>query len=138
MDTTGSIAALIGLVIGITALFIDKYDLSFTPRGFLKDAVDAADDFVKFVDPVARTLSGIIKGIEDVWLKGKEYLCDEVYTALGAGATIPLFSSFFPGASTVAGVTTRSAYYGVRTANAFTNLANRAEIQWHYIFSCSS
>ena len=128
LDTTGSIAALIGLVIGITALFIDKYDLSFAPRGFLKDAVDAADDFVKAVDPLQRTLSSIIKGITEVWLKGKEYLCDEVYHALGAGAAITLFSSFFPGAGTVAGVTSRSAYYGVRAANAFTNLANRAEI----------
>ena len=59
LDTTGSIAALIGLVIGITALFVDKYDLSFAPRGFLKDAVDAADDFVKAVDPLQRTLSSI-------------------------------------------------------------------------------
>ena len=45
--------------------------------------------------------------------------------AFGTGAAITLFSSFFPGASTVASMSSRSAYYGVRTANAFYNLAAR-------------
>lgn len=54
LDTTGSISALIALVIGITSLFADKYDLSFLPEGFLKDLVDAGAAFEKAVDPVAR------------------------------------------------------------------------------------
>ena len=55
----------------------------------------------------------------------KVYDCKEVYKAFGPGAAITLFSSFFPGASTVASMSSRSAYYGVRTANAFYNLAAR-------------
>ena len=54
LDTTGSISALSALVIGITSLFADKYDLSFLPEGFLKDLVDAGAAFEKAVDPVAR------------------------------------------------------------------------------------
>ena len=54
LDTLGSMAALIALVIGITSLFADKYDLSFLPEGFLKELVDAGAAFEKAVDPVAR------------------------------------------------------------------------------------
>ena len=72
-----------------------------------------------------RALSGIIRGIEKTLLLDKIYDCSEVYKAFGTGAAITLFSSFFPGASTVASMSSRSAYYGVRTANAFYNLAAR-------------
>ena len=53
-DTLGSIAALIALVIGLTSLFVDKYDLNFLPEGFLKDLVDVGKEFQKALDPVAR------------------------------------------------------------------------------------
>ena len=159
LDTLGSMAALIALVIGITSLFADKYDLSFLPEGFLKELVDAGAAFEKAVDPVARLacefknmiyktlstettthqpvalyslhfrrLSEIISGIEKTLLLDKVYNCKEVYAAFGTGAAITLFSSFFPGASTVASMSSRSAYYGVRTANAFYNLAARDDI----------
>ena len=72
-----------------------------------------------------RTLTGIIKGIEKTLLLDKVYGCEEVYHALGAGAAITLFTSFFPGAGTAGSLASRSAYYGVRTANAFYNLASR-------------
>ena len=36
-----------------------------------------------------------------------------------------LFASFFPGASSVANVGAKSAYYGVRAANALSNLAQK-------------
>ena len=54
LDTMGSVSALIALVIGITSLFVDKYDLSFLPDGVLKDVVDAGNEFQKYWDPVAR------------------------------------------------------------------------------------
>ena len=53
-DTVGSIAALIALVIGLTSLFVDKYDLNFLPEGFLEDLVDVGKEFQKALDPVAR------------------------------------------------------------------------------------
>ena len=70
-------------------------------------------------------MSGIIKDIEKTLLLDKVYDCSEVYKVFGTGAAITLFSSFFPGAGTVTSMSSRSAYYGVRTANAFTNLATR-------------
>ena len=54
LDTMGSVSALIALVIGITSLFVDKYDLSFPPDGVLKEVVDAGNEFQKYWDPVAR------------------------------------------------------------------------------------
>ena len=69
-----------------------------------------------------RTLSSIITGIGNAF---KLADCSEVYKVFGTGAAITLFSSFFPGAAGATSLSTKSAYYGVRTANAFYNLVAR-------------
>ena len=48
-----------------------------------------------------------------------------MFKALGTTAAVALFASFFPGASSVANVGTKSAYYGVRAANSLSNLAHK-------------
>ena len=55
--------------------------------------------------------------------------CSEVSKVLVSGAAITLFTSFFPGAGGVTSLSTKSAYYGVRTANAFYNLVARDVLQ---------
>jgi hypothetical protein len=118
-DTLGSVSALTALILGLCSLFIDQYDITFEPEGIIEDAVIAGKDFYNAVKPVTLTLSSLISAID------KQFGCDEVYAALTTGAAVTLFSSFFPGASSVASISARGAYYGVRAANAFTNLARR-------------
>jgi len=44
-DTLGSLFALVGLVIGLTSVFLDQYDLDFEPEGELKLFADVMHDF---------------------------------------------------------------------------------------------
>ena len=37
LDTLGTICALTGLILGISSLFIDRYDFTFEPEGAIKD-----------------------------------------------------------------------------------------------------
>ena len=130
-DTLGSILALVALVLGICSLFIDQYDLVFTPEGFLKDAADTLKDFSKKVKPITDTLTKLIEAID------REFTCKEVYSAIGTGTALTLFASFFPGASSVTQVGTKSAYYGVRAANAFTNFGQEtSKIKEHHLAVC--
>jgi hypothetical protein len=55
----------------------------------------------------------------------RKFTCDDVFKALGTTTAVALFASFFPGASSVANVGTKSAYYGVRAANTLSNLATK-------------
>ena len=55
----------------------------------------------------------------------RKFSCDDVFKALGTTTAVALFASFFPGASSVANVGAKSAYYGVRAANTLTNLAQK-------------
>ncbi len=118
-DTVGSVAALTALILGLCSLFIDQYDLYIEPEGVIEEAIQAGKVFYSAVKPITLTLTRMIDTID------RKFDCPEVYTALGTGAAITLFTSFFPGASSVASIGTRSAYYGVRAANALTNLASR-------------
>ena len=45
LDTLGSLSALVGLVLGLTSLFLDQYDLVLEPDGFAKEVSDAIDNF---------------------------------------------------------------------------------------------
>ena len=55
----------------------------------------------------------------------RRFSCEDVFKALGTTTAVALFASFFPGYGSVANVGAKSAYYGVRAANALTNLAQK-------------
>ncbi|XP_040574191.1 uncharacterized protein [Lepeophtheirus salmonis] len=118
-DTAGSLFALSGLIFGITSLFVDQYDLVFDPEGIVKDIVNGCKMFQVSFRPVKNILQEIIKVLD------KKFTCSDVYKTLGAGSAAALFASFFPGASSVVTMGSRSAYYGVRAANALTNLSKK-------------
>ena len=131
MDTMASIFMLVSMIIGFASLFIDQYDIDFDPDGFVKDVVDACTEFETHINPVMTQLNKVVDDID------KHYTCDNVYKALGTGTALTIFASFFPGAGTVASAGSRSAYYGVRTANAFTNLGQRLKRSMSTIWSVS-
>ena len=58
--------------------------------------------------PVSLFLKNLIKQLD------REFTCEDVYSALGTGAALTLFAGFFPGAASVASVSTRS---GIKTFN---------------------
>ncbi|TRY80092.1 hypothetical protein TCAL_17091 [Tigriopus californicus] len=130
-DTSGSLSALVALVLGITSLFIDQYDLNFEPEGAAKELARVANEFRDTTRTVTSVLDQLIKTLD------RQFDCKEVFTVLGTGATLTLFASFFPGAGGVASLGSRSAYYGVRTANAFTNLARRLRKSKNIIWQVS-
>lgn len=130
-DTLGSVGALVALVLGITSLFVDQYDLHFEPEGAAKELARVAKEFRDTTRTVTSVLDQLIKTLD------RQFDCKEVFTVLGTGATLTLFASFFPGAGGVASLGSRSAYYGVRTANAFTNLARRLRKSKNFIWQIS-
>ncbi|CAB4069316.1 unnamed protein product [Lepeophtheirus salmonis] len=103
-DTAGSLFALSGLIFGITSLFVDQYDLVFDPEGIVKDIVNGCKMFQVSFRPVKNILQEIIKVLD------KKFTCSDVYKTL---------------ASSVVTMGSRSAYYGVRAANALTNLSKK-------------
>ena len=131
MDTTATIFMLAAMVVGFASLFIDQYDIEFKPKGFVEDVVDACSAFEAAIKPLAQELNKLVDAIN------KHYTCETVYSALGTGTALTVFASFFPGASTVASAGSRSAYYGVRTANALTNLAQRLKRSMSTLWSVS-
>ena len=131
IDTTATIFMLAAMVVGFASLFIDQYDIEFKPKGFVEDVVDACSAFEAAIKPLAQELNKLVDAIN------KHYTCETVYSALGTGTALTVFASFFPGASTVASAGSRSAYYGVRTANALTNLAQRLKRSMSTLWSVS-
>ena len=131
MDTTATIFMLVSMIIGFASLFIDQYDIDFDPDGFVKDVVDACKEFGDQINPVMIQLNKVVDAID------KHYTCETVYSVLGTGTALTIFASFFPGAGTVASAGSRSAYYGVRTANALTNLAQRLKRSMSTVWSVS-
>ena len=119
LDTLASMLTLIGLIIGMTSIFIDQYDIEIDPEGLAKEVVDKVETFRKAVHPLQIEIKKQLANID------KHYTCERIYQVLGTGATLTLFASFFPGASSLVSLGSRSAYYGVRMANALTNLAKR-------------
>lgn len=119
LDTLASFLTLIGLVIGMTSIFIDQYDIEIEPDGIAKEVVDTVDNFRQAIGPLQTSLDKIIKKID------QQITCQRVYETLGTGATVTLLASFIPAASSMASVGTRTAYYGVRAGNAMTNLAKK-------------
>ena len=131
MDTMATLLSLYSMIIGFASLFIDQYDIAFSPDGFVKDVVDACDEFKNEVKPLATELKKVINAID------RNFTCEDVYATLGTGAAVSLFAGFFPGAGSVASVSARSAYYGVRTASALTNLAKRLKKSMSTIWAVS-
>lgn len=119
LDTMASILTLIGLVIGMSSIFIDQFSIEIDPDGVAKEVVESIEDFRTKIDPFQTEVKKLLKAID------KHFTCERVYETLGTGATVTLIASFFPGASSVASVGARSAYYGVRAGNALTNLARK-------------
>ena len=56
---SGSLMALTGMVLGFTSLFIDQYDLNFSPEGIAKDVADVTWNFQQAVRPVTTTLKTV-------------------------------------------------------------------------------
>ena len=119
LDTMASILTLIGMIIGLASLFVDQYDIEFDPDGFVKDIIETTKEFEDKFKPLTTQLNKVIETLD------RDFTCEDVFHALGTGAAVGLFASFFPGASSVVSVGSRSAYYGVRAASALTNLAKR-------------
>ncbi len=128
LDTSASILMLAGMILGFSSLFIDNFDILMDPEGFAKDIADATKNFKEMVSPVSTALTKIVDQLD------RKFTCEDVYSALGTGTAVTLFMSFFPGAGSVASVGSKSAYYGVRAANALTNLAKKlrksAAVMW--------
>ena len=55
--------ALTGMVLGFTSLFIDQYDLHFSPEGIAKDVADVTRNFQQAVQPVTTTLKTVSFGL---------------------------------------------------------------------------
>ena len=47
LDTSGTVCALTGLILGISAIFIDQIDFTFEPEGTVKDV--SRDKYLKLV-----------------------------------------------------------------------------------------
>ena len=131
IDTLATLLSLYAMIIGFASLFIDQFDIAFSPDGFVKDVVDACEEFKNEVKPLATELKKLINAID------RKFTCEDVYATLGTSAAVSLFAGFFPGAGSVASVSARSAYYGVRTASALTNLAKRLKKSMSTIWSVS-
>ena len=67
----------------------------------------------------------------------RDFTCEDVYSTIAAGTGATVFLSFIPGASGFATVGSKSAYYGVRAARAFTNVASRLKKSAHLVFKVS-
>ena len=119
LDTLASLCALIGLILGIVSLFLDLYDVTFTPQGTLKKVTDAVRTANATMEPLTNEMRKIIKAID------LKFTCHDVYTVLGTGSAASLFASFFPGAPQIVQAGSRSAYYGVRAKHSLTNLATK-------------
>ena len=81
LDTAGSIFLLVGMVLGISSIFIDQYDVVFTPDGALLDIVDAVKDFQDNFESVKYQLKNIADNLK---ILKKEITCKETYEILGA------------------------------------------------------
>ena len=47
------------MILGFTSLFIDQYDVNFSPEGVAKDVHDAVKSFQHSVEPVTTTLKKV-------------------------------------------------------------------------------
>ena len=48
LDTSGTVCALTGLILGISAIFVDQIDFSFEPLGTIKDVSTYRASYVIF------------------------------------------------------------------------------------------
>ena len=85
LDTAGSTFLLVGMVLGISSIFIDHYDVVFTPDGALLDIVDAVKDFQDNFESVKYQLKNIADNLK---VLKKEITCKETYEILGAATGI--------------------------------------------------
>jgi hypothetical protein len=116
-DTFGSFFGLTGLVIGMFSLLMDQYDLEFEAEGELKDVADGLKSFAEGVKTVADELKAITNAFD--W----NISCEAIYSTLASGSAAAFVLSIIPGASGVANIGGRSAYYTVKAGSALSNLA---------------
>ena len=116
-DTLGSLCGLLGLVIGMTSLFCDQYDLEFEPTGELKSVMDHFDTFLGDMRNIADDIMQIIKKLDI------EITCDRIYEVLGGGTLLGLLASLVPGGNFVISTGTRSTYYIVNMMSAMKKVA---------------
>ena len=119
LDTLGTLTALWALVIAVASIFMDHYEVAFVPQGFAEDVARVLKGFQDAVEPLKYTLTNIIETLD------REFTCKDVYSAAGTGVAVSLFAGFFPGASSVSQLGSKSAYYGVRTAHSMTTIATQ-------------
>jgi len=127
-DTFGSLFGLVGLILGMFSLLMDQYDLEFEAEGELKDIADGLKSFTAGVKSVADSLNDIIKHFD--W----NISCEAVYSTFASGLVTASVLSLIPGASGVANIGGRGAYYTVKAGSALSNLAvklkNSAKNLW--------
>jgi len=127
-DTLGSCFGLICLVIGIFSLLMDQYDFEFEAEGDLKDVVDGLQSFAEGVKTVADAVKEVIRHLDF------NVTCEAIYTALASGSVAAFVTSIIPGASSVANIGGRGAYYTVKAGSALSRLAamlkNSAKNLW--------
>ena len=51
--------ALTGMILGFASLFIDQYDLNFSPEGIAQEVVDVTRNFEIAVKPITTTLKTV-------------------------------------------------------------------------------
>ena len=81
MDTLASIFMLIGLVIGISSIFIDQYDIIFDPQGAVKEVIDAITSMEKARDYYMTEVKSLLKKIDLKWD------CQTLYTTATTGVS---------------------------------------------------
>ena len=81
MDTLASIFMLIGLVIGISSIFIDQYDIIFDPQGAVKEVIDSITNMKKARDYYMTYIKSLLKKIDLKWD------CQTLYTTATTGVS---------------------------------------------------
>ena len=118
LDTVGSCFGLIALLLGLFSVLCDQYDLDFEFEGDLKSFVEGVQTFNSGIRSIADALKRIIDPID------LKITCEAVYTTIASGTVAAGVLGLVPGASSVASLGSKGAYYTVKTGNALTRMAH--------------
>ena len=120
LNTMASIFLLIGMVIGISSIFIEKFDIIFEPSGILKNLMDDWNSKRHKIEPIHNKLKEIFEKID------LEFDCKKLYESVGSTAAIVgILTLLLPQANSYVNIGSKAAYYIARTANSLTTFATR-------------
>ena len=81
------------------------------PEGLLKDIIEEVDKFKHAHETVMTSLQNLADKFDLNWT------CSEVYGTLAGGTAIGVIAGAIPGASPIANLGVKSAYYSARAGN---------------------